>query len=233
MHVVVCATPSIVLYFAREHKGHEGIKGTTVEDYQHILTHDHDRTFYNYGGAHQECLEHVSRYLKDSMENEPGLGWNRRMGELIQEMIHFWKNLDPEDSRDPDQIFPDKVNAFEAKYDEILDLAKKEYEYEPPGKYYREGFNLSIRLSAYKDSHLLFLHDRRVAPTNNLAERLLRVYKRKQQQVMTFRSSPCFTYLCQSLGVIASLRAQEQNLYQSVSSIFDRPEHRHVSQIFS
>jgi hypothetical protein len=31
--VLVTATPDTVKYFAREHKGHEGIKGTPVEDY--------------------------------------------------------------------------------------------------------------------------------------------------------------------------------------------------------
>ena len=44
------------LYFAREKKGHEGVKGTVTEDYQGILVHDHDRIFYNYGTDHQECL---------------------------------------------------------------------------------------------------------------------------------------------------------------------------------
>ena len=55
----------------RAKKGHEGVKGTVAEDYQGILVHDHDITFYNYGTDHRECLAHVLRYLKDSMDNEP------------------------------------------------------------------------------------------------------------------------------------------------------------------
>lgn len=54
-------------------KGHEGVKGTVAEDYQGILVHDHDITFYSYGTEHQECLAHVLRYLKDSMDNEPAV----------------------------------------------------------------------------------------------------------------------------------------------------------------
>ena len=220
MNVVVCATPFAVLYFARKHKGHEGIKGTPIESHQGTLVHDHDKTFYNYGSAHQECLDHPSRYLKDSIDNEPNLKWNRLMRELIREMIHFRNNLDPDDGRDPDQIDPDKVAEFEARYDEILILAKDEYEYEPPSKYYIEGFNLYKKLLNYKDNHLLFLHDRRVPHNNNLSERLLRIIKRKQAQVMTFRSDGGLDYLCNSLGTIASLRAQDKNLYKSVASIF-------------
>ena len=223
VHVAVCATPAGVLYFARGHKGHEGVKGTPAEHYQHTMVHDHDKTFYSYGGRHQECNSHPIRYLKDSMDNEPGLTWSMRMRDLLREMVHFRNSLGPGIGKDPDQIDPDRVKGFEARYDEVLGLAKKEYEYEPPTKYYMEGFNLYKRLSEYRDSHLLFLHDRKVPPTNNLAEQLLRVYKRKQHQVMTFRSFDSLDFLCQSLGTVASLRAQGKNLYESVASIFDRP----------
>jgi len=221
--VLVCATPSITLYFVKDHKGHKGVKDTPIEEYQHIMVCDHDATLRQYGLTFQECLEHVLRYLKDSMLNEPNLTWNKQMHELIREMIHFRKHLDPEDNRDPDKIDPDKVKAFETKYDEILETAKREYEYEPPGKYYKEGFNLYLRLFAYKVNHLLFLHDRRVPWTNNLAERLLRILKRKAKQMMTFRSDEGLVGLCNSLGVIATLRAQGGSIYEGTASIFDMP----------
>jgi hypothetical protein len=160
------------------------------------------------------------------MDNEQGLKWNRQMKGLIREMIHFRNGLDPDDKRDPDQISPDKVNKFETRFDEILNLAKEEYGYEPPSEYYKDGFKLYKRMFKYRDSHLLFLHDRRVPHSNNLSERLLRIYKRKQQQAMTFRSDDGLGYLCVSLGVIASLRANNENLYGSVASIFNRSVNR-------
>lgn len=40
-------------------------------DYQGILVHDYDVTFYNYGVDYQECFAHVLRYLKDSIDNKP------------------------------------------------------------------------------------------------------------------------------------------------------------------
>lgn len=46
-YVFICATPDgKAMYFAREKKGHEGVKGTIVEDYQGTLVHDHESTFY-------------------------------------------------------------------------------------------------------------------------------------------------------------------------------------------
>jgi len=226
MNVCVCATPKAVLYFAKEHKGHEGIQGTPIKNYHGTLVHDHDKTFYSYGDRHQECLEHPLRYLVASMQNEPGLKWNRQMHTHIQEMIHFKNSLDPDDDRDPDQINPGRVEALEKRYDEILELAKEEYEYEPPSKYNKDGFNLYKKLFDYRDNHLLFLHDKKIPPTNNLAEASLRPFKRKQHQVMVFRSWDGLDDLCDSMGTIASLRAQNKNLYESVASIFDRMHFR-------
>ncbi|HOJ10608.1 MAG TPA: transposase [Clostridiales bacterium] len=155
------------MYFARKHKGHKGIAGTPVEHYHGTLVHDHDITFYCYGDNHQECLIHVLRHLKDTMENEPNLKWSQRMRKLLQEMIHYRKGLS-EESPYPD---PDKVKEFENRYIEILELAKEEYEYEPPSNYYKDGYNLYKRLDEYRNSHLLFLHDIRNPTNNNLCER--------------------------------------------------------------
>jgi hypothetical protein len=221
--VAVCATSDNVLYFAREHKGFEGIKGTPAEDYLYTLVHDHDVTYYNYGDKHQECNDHVLRYLLDSIKNEVNLEWNKKMRKLIREMIHFRKSLDPNDDRDPDKIDPDKVKELENKYDEILLLAKNEYEFEPPNKYYKDGFNLYLRLKKYKDAHTLFLHDRRVPYSNSVCERLLRIYKRKQHQVMAFRSFSGLDELCNVLGIIATIRARGKILFECVSAIFNLP----------
>jgi hypothetical protein len=223
VNVVVCATPDDVLYFAREHKGHEGIKGTPAETFQNVMAHDHDITYYKYGSAHQECLDHVLRYLKDSIVNEANLKWNVMMQELLREMIHFRKHLDPNDERDPDEIDPDKVEEFITRYENILSLAGEEYEYEPPSKYYLDGYNLYLRMDKYKEAHLLFLHDRRIPYSNSLCERLLRLYKRKQHQVMAFRSFMSLDMLCNTLGMIATLRLEEKTLFESVVTIFNMP----------
>jgi len=221
-YVLVTATEAGVMFFARRHKGHKGVEGSPVVDYQKTLVHDHERTFYKYGRAHQECLQHVLRYLLDSVNNEVDLSWNKQMRELIREMIHFRKGL-PDDGKNPDESEPDMVKAFEKRYDEILALAEKEYEFEPPSKYYVDGFNLYRRLRKYRDNHLLFLHDRGVPWTNNQSERPLRKFKRKQKQVMVFRSFESLEYLCQCMGTIESMRMRGENLFEGIAEIFDRP----------
>jgi hypothetical protein len=215
VNVFCCATPNEVAYFARWHKGHEGVKGTPAELNPNTHVHDHERTFYNYGRLHQECMVHILRYLLSSIENEKNLTWSTMMRELIQEMIHYRNSMGPDEGFDAD-----KVKELENRFDQILDSAEKEYEYEPPTKYYKDGYNLSLRLREYRDACLLFLHDKSVPPDNNLCERLLRLFKRKLRQAMTFRSFDSLEYLCQSMTVMALLRAQNDNFYASVADVF-------------
>ena len=200
----------------RAKKGHEGVKGTVAEDFQGILVHDHDITFYNYGTDHQECLAHVLRYLKDSMDNEPDRTWNKEMHGLIQEMIHFrnetWLSCNPD---------PEKISGFEERYLKILKTARKEYEDIPANDYYKDGYNLFLRMEKYMQNHLLFLHDFRVPATNNEAERLLRNYKRKQAQAVTFRSFESIENLCQCMSMLVLMRLEDPaNIYDRVSRIF-------------
>lgn len=216
-YVYVCATPDgKALYFARRKKGHEGVTGTPVEDYQGILVHDHDKTFYNYGSDHQECLAHILRYLKDSIDNEADRTWNKEMQSLIQEMIHYRNGLPPEAEPDAEM-----VSRFEKRYRATLQKAKEEYDYIPANAYYKEGYNLYLRMEEYMSNHLLFLHDHRVPATNNESERLLRSYKRKQQQAVTFRSFETIEYLCQCMSMLVEMRKNEEtNLFNRVSQIF-------------
>lgn len=216
--VLVLASPvnGAALYIGREKKGHAGIKGTPLENYMGIVVHDHDKSFYSYGAGHQECMQHNCRYLISSKENEPDLTWNQKMHALIQEMLHYRNGLC---GADPD---PAVVAGLESRYDKILDKADEEYEANPPGKCYREGYNLAVRLREYKESELRFLHDKRVPANNSLCERLARVYKRKQKQAMVFRSQKNLEYICDSLSTVYLLRSNEENVYQEVAAIFRR-----------
>ena len=131
-------------------------------------------------------------------------------------MIHFRNGIQPSETLDPEA-----VSRFEKRYLEILETAKKEYENIPPGDYYRDGYNLFLRMEKYMQNHLLFLHDPRVPATNNEAERLLRNYKRKQAQAVTFRSFESIDYLCQCMSMLILMRLEEPaNIFDRVSKIF-------------
>ncbi len=209
------APDGTALYFARKKKGHEGVKGTVTEYYNGILVHDHESTFYNYGSEHQECLAHILRYLKDGMEMEPEKTWHRSMRELLREMIHY-RN---EHESDMDS---EVVADFETRYMKVLETARDEYEYVPPSKYYKDGYNLYLRMRKHSKEHLLFLHNVNVPSTNNIAERFLRGYKRKQGQVMSFRCFDTITHHCEGKSVLVKIRQNEgANVFDEVTQRFD------------
>ena len=215
-NVVVCSNGAATMYFAREHKGHEALKQTPIETFGGILIHDHEACFYSYGSDHQECLVHIGRYLKDSVENEKSLTWNRQMLGLIQEMIH-------ENNLSPEGIAEEKISEFEARYDAVVQTAAREYEDEPPSDYYRDGYNLYLRMVKYKHNPLLFLSNPLVEPDNNLCERKARILKGKINQAISLRSFENLTYFCECLGVLDHFTASgTDNLYQSVKEIFKR-----------
>ena len=164
----------------------------------------------------EDMLAHVLRYLKGSMDNEPDRIWNKDMHSLVQEMIHFRNRLQLSEELDPC-----KVSEFEERYRKILETARKKYEDVPANDYYRDGYNLFLRMEKYMQNHLLFLHDLRVPATNNEAERLLRNYKRKQAQAVTFRSFESIDYLCQCMSMLVLMRLEEpENIFDRVSRIF-------------
>ena len=125
------------------------------------------------------------------MDNEPDRAWNKEMHGLIREIIHFRNETLL--SCDPD---PEKISGFEERYLKILETARKEYEDIPANVYYKDGYNLFLRMEKYMQNNLLFLHDFKVPATNNEAERLLRNYKRKDVQTVTFRSFESIDYVC-------------------------------------
>lgn len=218
--VLILANGEATAMCARERKGHDGIKGTPLESYVGVATHDHDVTFYSYGTSHQECMQHVVRYLVGSTQNEPHLTWNAQMLGHVRSMLHWRNSLPP--GEDPD---PEEVGGMERRYDEILALAEAEYAEHPPTRYYRDGYNLFVRMRDYRESHLLFLHDMRVRPDNSLCERKARVFKRKQHASVAFRSFENLGYVCDGIATVDNMRAAGKDVFAESRAIFERPRH--------
>ncbi len=211
--VILCTDKEQVLYQHVDHKGHDGLVQTPVKNFVGTIVHDHDRSYYAYGSSHQECIAHVLRYLVGSMENEPHLTWNRQMHSLLQKMIHTAK-------RNKDGIPTEKVKLLTEKYESILVIATAEYLKYPPAKEYLDGYNLQKRLRDYQADHLYFLSHPTVDYTNNISERGLRKFKRKQKQAVVLRSTSGGQHICDALTIIETARMQNKNVYDTVEIAF-------------
>ena len=217
-NVVVCSNKKDVFYAFRDAKGDMGFKGTPVEYFLNVLVHDHDKTSYHYGGAHQECNAHHTRYLKGAEENEPELQWHGKMRQLLLEM-----NTGRE-KKEGRMLSEEEIRDFSDRYDEILDLADKEYEDNPPSKYYRKGYNLSLELREYKDAVLLFLGHPDVDFTNNEAERTARKVKRHLAVSGTFRGKSNIggESYCEAMTVLQTDRNRGEPIREKVRGYFRR-----------
>lgn len=216
-NIVVCTNGTETLYFYRDKKGDEAFKGTPVEHFNNTLVHDHDKTMYHYGSAHQECNAHHLRYLKGATENEPDLTWHGKMHSLLQEM----NRTRNEQGR---ILTPEQVEKFKKEYDKLLDLADREYHDNPPSDYYRKGYNLSKEFREYKESVLLFLERPEVDFTNNEAERCGRQVKRHMVNSGTFRGATGHSAeeYCEAMGVLQTAKTSGENIYQKVQQVYRR-----------
>lgn len=211
--VIVCTDKDQVLYQHLDHKGHEGLLQTPVKNFIGTVIHDHDKSYYSYGSAHQECLAHVLRYLVGASESEPNLKWHKQMHALLQSMIHTAK-------RNRTGIPKDKIKALTDKYISILTIATDEYTKHPPEKDFMDGYNLYKRLRDYQDDHLYFLSHPEIDYTNNISERQLRKFKRKQKQAVVLRSNSGGQHICDALTIIETAKMQNRNVYDVVEKAF-------------
>lgn len=223
-NVTVCTDKTSVLYFVKDHKGHEGYEGTPVELFEGTLVHDGDKTLLHYGSEHQLCNSHEIRYCQAAKEDEPNKTWAGQMQSLLREGIHLRNQS--EDHTVPE----DTVVDIENRFDKIIEVAEKEYKAEPPGLN-REPYNTYQRIKNGKDYLLYYLRHPEVDPTNNVSERCGRAFKSKLNVSGTFRSGKegrtedanvSAQHFCEALGAVESAKNQGKNLYEYAKEVFGR-----------
>ena len=216
--VAITAVGNTVLYQGREKKGDEGVKGTPLEHYGGTVVSDHESAIKKHGSRKQECMIHVGRYARGAAENEPGKTWGGRLDRWIKDSIRYWDDVDCGEIEYDVKEAEKYINELHR----IIEKAKEEYEYEPPSKYYREGYNTYKRIEEDFEEYVLFLRDPSVPPSNNICERGARKFKRKAAQTMAFRSQQGVNYFCDGLTIMESLRARKENVYDSLTTIFNK-----------
>ena len=83
-----------------------------------------------------------------------------------------------------------------------------------------DGYNLFKRLRDYKQDHLFFLSHPEIDCTNNISERQLRKFKRKQKQAVVLRSDLGGQHICDALTIIETAKMQHQNVYDIAIAAF-------------
>ena len=218
--VLIETSPAGTLLYHTGVKGDEAVKGTPAEIYDGTAVHDGESTFFHYGNNHQGCLVHELRYLKGSMDNEPNLTWASLMREYLQFLMHY---VSTEKRNGRTELSDEERTAFINQYDEILLLAKQEYEKHPPDRrYYVDGLNTMKRLKKRREHYLRFLSDLSIPYQNNPAELIARKEKMHSKQSGGYRSEAYSQYHCDVLSVLESNRAIGIGRYATLLEVLKR-----------
>ena len=186
-----------------------------------VLVHDEWQSYMGLDNIkHALCHAHQLRELKNIKENdnEP---WVDGMSALL--LISNY-HCQIKGGAVSDQYY----KTISDTYDQILTLAIKYHDSLPPlpqkGKRQkrRKGHNLALRFIKHKDANLLFLKDKRVPFTNNLAERDLRMCKVQQKISGGFRTDKGAQNFAAIRSLISTARKMGLNIIEIISSALNQ-----------
>lgn len=188
-----------------------------LANYRGILIHDHNKVIYNFGTKHGECNTHILRYLA-GVEDFTNHKWPLEMKTLLTEILHQKHILINENVFSFDEK---TMESYSQKYDDILEIASKEYQTDHDANAYRdEERRLFTRLKEYKDNHLLFMRDFEIPFTNNQAESDIRPVKRKLN-VGIFREVSGGEYYLRIRSFISTFLKNNLDIFEAMKNGFD------------
>ena len=186
-----------------------------------VLVHDHFKTYYNYEHiTHAECNAHILRYLEAIIKIQHH-AWAQEMSTFLRTTLHRKKELL---AAGCSSFPPESQQKIRSRYDEILAAGQAEYDAAVAGKknitYYNEERCLLKRLKEYADQHLLFIMNFDVPFDNNSAEQGARFLKSKKKAAGCFRSEKGADDYARVASLIATLRKQKLNVYETLRDAF-------------
>ena len=159
------------------------------------------------------------RYLLKNTE-DCGTTWSVKLRELLYEMK---SRRDEAVESGFKELSESELSAFMRRYDEILQLGRKENETTQPKWAKQEENALLNRLEKYKANHLLFLKRFDVAFTNNMSERDLRKCKNRQKLSGGFRTLEGCEMFADILSIIETAKRMNLSVFDTISSLFQSP----------
>ena len=206
VHTYSCG--ALVLQFIHPSRGREAIEDIGIlERYGGVIIHDCWGPYFTYKNvAHALCLAHILRELK-FIEDSTGDRWATNLKKLLQEAIELVQ------SRKSRILTRKEYKRLQRRYRNILTRALSELPEFPEdntGKRGRakhtEAQNLWLRLDEYEAEVLLFARMKEVEPTNNRAERDLRMSKVKKKVSGCFRTEEMAKHFYRITGYLKTMR---------------------------
>jgi transposase len=234
----VACTDGLTYYGVHSKRGREAIEEMEILPYfEGKAIHDGWKSYQDYQCEHYLCNAHHLRELTFIWEQYQQ-AWALQMFILLGSI----KSAVDEAQATPKQLATEALEAFEARYQQLLDQgfrANPPPLPPPPTKHCRKSGgrlkqsparNLLDRLQQHRTSVLGFMHDLDVPFDNNQAERDIRMVKLKQKISGTFRSVSGAQMFCRIRGYISTLRKQGLNVLDAFISLFSGHPQSPISQ---
>lgn len=193
-----------------------------LPEFKGIAMHDCWASYWNYTDIpHAVCCAHLLRELTGISENHPGQRWASGFINLLLEMK---KVKEKAVGKGKDSLSYYHCHKFDKKYDELLELARKENPLPETAKKKRgrkkKGKILALveRLAKYKGSVCLFIHNFMVPFDNNQAERDLRMIKVKTKVSGCFRTEEGARDYLKIMSYVGTAHKQGYNAYKAIKN---------------
>ena len=208
----------IVLQFLHPSRGLEAIKDIGIlESYDGIIVHDCWSSYFAIDNViHALCLAHLFRELK-FVEASGGGKWATRLKKLLKEAILKVRR------RKSGKLTEKEYAQLQRQYRTILTQALMELPAFPEkmGKRGRvkhtTAQNLWLRLKEYESAVLLFARVKEVDPTNNRAERDLRMTKVKQKVSGCFRTQEMADHYCSITSYVKTMANKGYSAMEAIA----------------
>ena len=200
------------LYTVNPHKDNEGVvRDGIIPSFVGILSHDHDKKYYQYGVFHATCGAHLSRELKGLYELYK-IEWAERFRKFYVGLNDYKNNTELCEA--------EKLKEFEHTYDELLQEGASALSAMGSTDFgYKEFKPVLKRLREYKDAYLLFIRNYKAPFTNNQAERDLRPCKTKQKVSGCFRSWEGIVCYAKIRSFFSTARKRKVDLLNAVKGL--------------
>jgi transposase len=177
-YLLVACTSLLTYYFLGDRSGKTFAAFVFPDLHGVVVVHDRYQNYDSFPGLlHQLCTQHLLRDLADATETYPDAHWPVQIRQARQGLIHAANTARAQGlPAIPDEVAAPLIKAF--RHGVILGLGQVP---KAPGRK-QEPFRELLRcLRDRQDDVLRFVHDLRIPPTSNQAERDLRPAKTQQK----------------------------------------------------